>query len=265
MKLLKYPRTHHIQGSKLQEGDEDLDSVPFSAIDGRNIVVEEKMDGANSAISYDENNSQLLQSRGHYLVGGEREKHFHLLKQWAAVHADALYAVLGSRFICYGEWLFAKHTMFYDNLPHYWLEFDVFDRATETFLSTPRRFDLLRSLPVEPVRVLFSGKLDSYKKLTSLVKKSEFITADHLEALRRQCSKHGLSEERIFKETDRSGLMEGLYIKVEEDGVVKERYKFVRHGFLSAVVESESHWLNRPIMPNLLRQGVDMYSTKEPL
>ncbi|MBX9693683.1 MAG: RNA ligase family protein [Cyanobacteria bacterium] len=265
MNLLKYPRTHHIQGSKLQEGDEDLESIPFSAIAGRNVVVEEKMDGANSAISFDESGAQLLQSRGHYLVGGDREKHFNLFKQWAAVHADALHAVLGSRYICYGEWLFAKHTMFYDNLPHYWLEFDIFDREEEKFLSTPRRSEMLHDLPVVSVSVLFAGELQSYKQLTSMVGKSEFISSDHLESLRLQCSKHSLTEDRVLKETDRSGLMEGLYIKVEEDGVVKGRYKFIRHGFLTSVVESESHWLNRPIMPNLLRKGIDIYSTKESL
>jgi hypothetical protein len=30
--MYKYPRTPHIEGSRLQPGDEDLDSVPFSAI-----------------------------------------------------------------------------------------------------------------------------------------------------------------------------------------------------------------------------------------
>ena len=46
--------------------------------------------------------------------------------------------------------------------------------------------------------------------------------------------------------------MEGLYLKVEEEGIVKERYKFIRPDFLTAVIESESHWLARPIIPNEL-------------
>ena len=43
----KYPRTQHLEGSRLQPGDEDLEAVPFRAIAGRNLVVEEKVDGAN--------------------------------------------------------------------------------------------------------------------------------------------------------------------------------------------------------------------------
>ena len=54
------------------------------------LVIEEKVDGANSAISFDSTGSIRLQSRGHYLVGGARERHFDLLKTWANVHATAL-------------------------------------------------------------------------------------------------------------------------------------------------------------------------------
>jgi hypothetical protein len=255
MEFLKYPRTQHIQGSKLQKGDEDLAAVPFISLSDKNVVIEEKMDGANCAISYGEDAKLLLQSRGHYLVGGAGEKHFNLFKQWASTHAECLYDVLGSRYVCYGEWLFAKHTIFYDLLPHFFLEFDIYDRETGVFLSTPRRIELLRELPVFSVRVLFSGELASYQEMASLVGPSGFISDNHLQNLEKQARKLRLSEERTHKETDQSRLMEGLYIKIEEDGVVKERYKFIRNGFLTAVLESESHWLNRPILPNMLQNG----------
>jgi hypothetical protein len=42
MELLKYPRTQHIEGSRLQPGDEDLDSVPLAQIAGRHVVIAEK-------------------------------------------------------------------------------------------------------------------------------------------------------------------------------------------------------------------------------
>ena len=64
--ISKYPRTHHIEGSRLQPGDEDLDSVPFSTIAQQYVVVEEKIDGANAAISFSEDGQVRLQSRGHY-------------------------------------------------------------------------------------------------------------------------------------------------------------------------------------------------------
>jgi hypothetical protein len=42
--MYKYPRTPHIEGSRLQPGDEDLDSVPFSVIASQYVVVEEKVE-----------------------------------------------------------------------------------------------------------------------------------------------------------------------------------------------------------------------------
>lgn len=53
--------------------------------------------------------------------------------------------------------------------------------------------------------------------------------------------------------------MEGLYIKVEEEGTVQERYKYVRAGFLQTVFDSQSHWLDRPVIPNLLKAGVSLF------
>ena len=50
--LYKYPRTHHIEGSRLQPGDEDLDDVSFGDLAGRHLVVEEKVDGAIVRLSY---------------------------------------------------------------------------------------------------------------------------------------------------------------------------------------------------------------------
>ena len=68
--IKKYPRTPHLEGSRLQPGDEDLSQIRFSQIAGKHIVVEEKIDGANSAISFSEDGELLLQSRGHFLTGG---------------------------------------------------------------------------------------------------------------------------------------------------------------------------------------------------
>lgn len=250
--LIKYPRTPHLTGSRLQPGDEDLSQIPFSCLAGRHIVVEEKCDGANSAISFDEDGGLLLQSRGHYLTGGWRERHYDLFKQWAGVHRDALYAVLGRRFIMYGEWMYAKHTVYYDALPHYFLEFDILDRETGRFLDTPSRQVLLKPLPVVSVPVLAEGMFRSREALLALLGPSRYITRAHTEHLREDARKLGLDEDRQCRETDPSDTMEGLYIKIEEDGQVADRLKYVRASFTQTVDASQTHWLDRPIVPNRL-------------
>jgi hypothetical protein len=206
--ILKYPRTPHITGSRLQPGDEDLKSVARETLHGLHIVVEEKLDGSNCAVSFDGLGALVLQSRGHVLSGGPRERQFDLLKRWAGHHRAWLQEHLGTRYIMYGEWLYARHTIAYDHLPHYFMEFDVLNRETGEFLSTGRRHQLLSDGPVTSVPVLAEG---SAVDLDACIARST-------------CS----STETI----------EGLYLKHERDGRVVSRYKFVRPTFVQAVADA---------------------------
>lgn len=249
--IRKYPRTQHLVGSGLQPGDEDLDAVPMSDLKGKHVVVEEKMDGANCGVSFDPGCELLLQSRGHYLTGGPREKQFALFKQWAGALTDRLLDRLENRFVMYGEWLYAKHSVYYDALPHYFMEFDVLDTQTGEFLDTPRRAELLVGLPVVPVNVLYAGEFPGGDVLRALVGPSHFITADAPERFRADVLRLGWDADRAARQTDLSGLMEGLYVKVEENGAVTGRYKFVRPEFLQTVV-ADGHWQDRPLIPNRL-------------
>ncbi len=260
-RMLKYPRTHHLIGSRLQHGDHDLAAVPFAQIRGLHLVVEEKMDGANAGLSFTADGELLLQSRGHYLLGGPRERHFDLFKQWAHTHAEALREVLGARFVVYGEWLYAKHTCFYDALPHYFMEFDVYDRETESFLSTPRRVELLAGLPIVSVAVLWEGAPQRLRDVTCRVGPSRFKTPRWRERLLEAAAQAGISPEQVLRETDRETTMEGLYLKVEDQGRVLQRLKWVRPSFLSAILDSGSHWLARPIIANHLADGVDLWAS----
>ena len=252
-KILKYPRTRHLQGSLLQAGDEDLSQAPFSEIIGKYIVIEEKIDGANSAISFNENGELLLQSRGHYLSGGYSERHYNLMKQWANNNKELFYSVLGSRYIMYGEWMYAKHTVFYDALPDYFMEFDIYDRDEEIFLDTNARRQLTEQMQiVHSVPVLASGVFKSKEAILAYIGQSKYITENHIEVLKRIAEKQGLDVERQVRETDPSVTMEGLYIKVEADGIVKDRVKFVRNSFYQCSNVASSHWQQRPIIPNQL-------------
>jgi hypothetical protein len=254
--IRKYPRTPHILDSCLQPGDEDLNAAGFEEIEGRHLAVEEKIDGANAAISFSADGRLLLQSRGHYLTGGPRERHFALFKAWAHAIEPELRPVLGSRYIVYGEWLYAKHTIFYDALPHYFLEFDVLDCETGAFLSTPMRRKLLEGLPVASVPVLHEGGIASPAALKALIAPSLYKSLGWRVALAAAAEAGGHRATYVDKQTDASDLAEGLYIKVEENGYVAARFKYVRHDFLAAVLDSASHWQSRPILPNQLRAGV---------
>jgi hypothetical protein len=139
------------------------------------------------------------------------------------------------------------------------LEFDILDTHSGHFLSTERRRALLAGLPIVPVPVLWSGRAHSLEDLLALVGQSLYRSAKWREHLRQTCAERGLDAERVMQETDATDLMEGLYIKVEEDGRVVERYKWVRATFLNSILDSGTHWLHRPIVPNKLAERVDLF------
>lgn len=257
----KYVRTPHIRGSRLQHGDHDLEAVPWEELVGKHLVIEEKLDGANSGISFNDDGELLLQSRGHYLRGGPRERHFDLLKQWSACHSEVLARTLGTRYVMYGEWMYAKHTIFYDALPHYFMEFDILDTETNMFLSTPKRRELIiasgASNIISSVKVLRDGPIYNLKNLVDLIATSNFITDPIVRRsnLNVAAIVAGVQPEEAAFHTDMSPLMEGLYVKWEDDDVVKWRYKYVRATFTNAILEQETHWHDRPIIQNGLVPG----------
>ena len=48
--------------------------------------------------------------------------------------------------------------------------------------------------------------------------------------------------------------MEGLYIKIEEDNIVKERFKYVRKQF-KQVQEGNNEFYKKHIIPNKIKKG----------
>jgi hypothetical protein len=258
--LVKYPRTPHLQGSRVQPGDEDLATLPFSAIRGRNLVVEEKLDGANAGISVGPDGRLRLQSRGHYLMGGPRERQFGPLKAWAAALGPRLAPRLGERFILFGEWLYATHTVFYDALPHWFCAFDVLDRSDGSFLDTPGRLELLDGLPVVSVPVLHRGPVERLDDLVALIGPSTCRTPTWRDALLEAARRAGADPDRAVSDLDTNDAMEGLYIKVEENGRTVGRSKWVRPTFLTAIRDSGTHWADRPLLENGLRDPAVLHA-----
>lgn len=258
--IYKYPRTRHLEGSRKQVGDEDLKNVKFSELKEKFLVLEEKVDGANCGISFGKDKKMYLQSRGHFLNGGYGERQFDLFKLWAGCFEEPLRQLLGDRYVMYGEWLYAKHTVFYDKLPHYFMEFDIFDKEKQIFLSTKKRRELLKGAGfVESVLVLYEGILQNSEELKNFLGKSHFKSADFLSVLKRECEKLDIPYELTEKQTDTTDLMEGIYIKVENEEEVIDRLKFVRASFINTILDSETHWMNRPIVPNQLKKGIDIF------
>lgn len=269
IELYKYPSTQHLEGSRLQKGDAPSNKsskrndprAGYAALAGRFIVVEEKLDGANAGVSFSPGGELLLQSRGHYLAGGGRERQFGLFKRWAAAHEAALLDRLGERYVMFGEWMGKKHSIFYNHLPHLFCEFDIYDRSRSLFLSTGARRQLLGHAPVLPVPVLYAGMAPSrMQDLVAMLRPSLARTAAWRADFDSVVARQGLDLAKCWTQADKSDLAEGLYIKVEDEGVVQGRYKWVRSDFVQAILDSNMHHSQQAFVPNQLAPGADIFS-----
>ena len=239
--FVKYPRTPHLFGSTGTSDDKHLgqrESLEF--IDNESLIVEEKLDGTNVGIHFS-NKQMHLQCRGHLITAGMHPQ-YDLFKQWATVNRANFEHNLEERFILYGEWLFAKHSIHYRSLSHYFYEFDIYDKSERRFLSLERRLEILEPMNIETVPVVHRGAL-KHRELEGIIVDSAFDSE---------------FENPLTGRSD--SLMEGLYLRTESaDGFVTHRAKFVRPAFTEKVKQS-THWQQQAMVQNLLADGVDIWS-----
>lgn len=221
------------------------------------------MDGSETSFEFDDEFEAVLRYRGERLdiaSRGRSERQFDLLKDWIEANGAAYLDRLENRYRVYGEWLYACHRVFYDALPSYFLEFDVFDRERQVFLDTPSRRRLLAGLPaLHSVRVVATGRGGDLSHPSRLDCVSAFKSSDWKDSAFDAARRSGLQPESFAGRMDLTDMGEGFYGKVEEDGVVAMRFKWVRPDFVAEIVNNGRHWKDMPIVPNRLASATLRY------
>lgn len=239
--FIKYPRTPHLFGSAGTDDDKHLGRAESDRfLNDDSLIVEEKIDGTNVGLHFDGQGRLVLQCRGHLITEGMHPQ-YDLFKQWTAARQAALSDMLGQRFILFGEWMYARHSIHYRQLPHYFFEFDIYDKESSNFLSLKRRLELLSSSGIHTVPVVHTGRLTS-TDLAGLIGPSRFDSQ---------------FENPATRQTD--NLMEGLYLRTEADGVVTGRAKLVRPEFVEKIKQS-NHWQHQAMIHNLLSPDAEIWS-----
>lgn len=239
--FIKYPRTPHLFGSKGTDDDKHLcesKSLAFLADDS--LIVEEKIDGTNVGLHFSKEGELVLQCRGHLITEGMHPQ-YDLFKQWAAVKRPLLEDRLSDRYILFGEWVYAMHSVHYQQLPHYFFEFDIYDKQLATFISLERRLTILDGAGVPTVPVVHKGSV-SREQLSKLIGPSSYGSQ---------------FENPLTHRTD--DLMEGLYLRTEANNAVTGRAKVVRPEFVEKIKQS-THWQHKEMKPNLLAEEADIWS-----
>ena len=207
-------------------GDKVLTESERDAFLTHEVTVEEKVDGANLGLSFDAHGNIRAQNRGAYLHlpgSGQWKK----LGEWLALHTDALFEHLSDRFILFGEWCYAQHSIFYDRLPDWFLAFDIYDREAGRFLATTRRDRLLGEMHISKVPDIARGRF-TYSEIQKLLSQSKLTNQP----------------------------AEGIYLRIDHGDWLEQRAKLVRPAFIQAV---EQHWTRSAIRPNRLNPGVEDY------
>jgi hypothetical protein len=181
-----------------------------------------------------------LQCRGHEITTGMHPQ-YDLFKQWTMGKRPVLEIMLEDRYILFGEWLYAKHSVHYRRLPHFFFEFDIYDKQDEGFLDLVSRLAILEGTGVCTVPVVHRGSA-TMEQLRALIGPSAYESA---------------FENPLSGRTD--NLMEGLYFRTEAAGKVTGRAKLVRPEFVEKVKQSE-HWQHQAMVPNLLADGAEIWS-----
>jgi hypothetical protein len=237
--FVKYPRTPHLFGSRGTGDDKHLsaaDSAQFIA--DASLIVEEKLDGTNVGIHFTSAGRLVLQCRGHEITTGMHPQ-YDLFKQWTMGKRPVLEIMLEDRYILFGEWLYAKHSVHYRRLRHFFFEFDIYDKQDEAFLDLVSRVAILEGTGICTVPVVHRGSATA-EQLRTLIGPSAYDSA---------------FENPLSGRTD--NLMEGLYCRTEAAGKVTGRAKLVRPEFVEKVKQSE-HWHHQAMVPNLLADGAEI-------
>lgn len=219
--FFKFPSTKYIYlpDAEQMRADKCLTSEEIKELLSHEICIEEKIDGANLGISFDREGTIRLQNRGELLnepFVGQWKK----LGAWIEKRQDVLFDVLLDRYILFGEWCYATHSIYYDKLPDYFIGFDLYDKHASKFFSVERRNELLNHMGIAIIRQYGKGKYQLYDLPLFF---SESYYGNY--------------------------LCEGIYIRWDEDGWLRERAKLVRRDFQQSIGR---HWRNKELQRNQL-------------
>lgn len=215
--FFRFPHTPHLTwlGTEQPRTDKTLSSEEIDVLLDNDLVVEEKIDGANLGFSLTPDGDIQIQNRGQYLsppfIG-----QFTKLSDWLSTNEGLLFDALERNLIVFGEWCAARHSLSYTALPDWWILFDVYDKRTGRFFSTKKRNKWGEKAGVSIVHRVAKGKFE-FNSLKDL-----------------------LNEPSHY----RQGTMEGIIFRYENEFWLIKRAKLVRSEFTQAIDE---HWSRRSL------------------
>lgn len=187
------------------------------------VTIEEKLDGANTGIIRHKQGFSL-QKRGS-LVGQSEHAQFQYFHHWANQLNYERIMEIPMGLTLYGELMYARHHIFYDNLSSFFMVFDVLDKKNDYWYSLSERDAFCKKLGFDQVPFIAEGHF-SITELFPLIPK---VSA---------CSTTEKAEGIVIKKYNKKGYW---------------RAKLVRPEFVKEIDDEDSHWTHQQLTKNLLR------------
>lgn len=132
------------------------------------IYIQEKIDGANFSIKYDEETDSIKSfSRQRELDSKETLRGAWTFSQ--SLDKDLLKEVLGNYLILFGEWL-VKHSVPYpEDKYHKAYFYDVYDSVNEKYLPQDETMEIIDKLGLLRVPLFYIGEFQSWEHINSML------------------------------------------------------------------------------------------------
>lgn len=209
----KYPRTYHFPWSPgLQNDDRVIEDENMFI--RKDVVVTSKMDGENTTIYHNG-----------YTHARSLDSSHHISRSIVKSIASSISYQIPNGWRLVGENMYAKHSIFYDALPSYFLLFSIWNDKNEC-LSWRETEEWSKLFNLSMVPVLYVGPWDEEKVKNCWTGVSKFGSEQEGYVVRNAESFH-------------------------YDDFSKNVAKFVRKGH----VQTDSFWMTQPIIPNKLLSG----------
>lgn len=168
-----YPRVPHLPpGRGASRDDQVLSSAEAALFFAREVVVEEKLDGASVVLWLDDDGAVRSATRGG--AGAlDRAGQLGPLRAWTMERSDALRRLLDSGWALYGEWLWLAHGIPYRRLPDWLVALDLW-HPSWGFASLEERDARLRAARLIGPPRMDRGILDSQARLDALMERSAY-------------------------------------------------------------------------------------------
>lgn len=141
------------------------------------VTIEEKIDGANVGIIGGKGSKEFrLQKRGS-LVDVSEHPQFGRFKAWSIEHYENLMKIKWPTII-FGEFMWATHHIYYDELPDWFICFDIW--TGNEFLNRKHKVEVCSELGLQVIPCLFENYVSSTLELEVFLENKSFYSSSEL-------------------------------------------------------------------------------------